>query len=516
MNRKPKYKPASFTTTLRNPERIKSFLSVLKKYNNKVLDNNLIEKICKDILRKGLYKPKRISPDVKKKIKERKQLSDIEVSKILKDNPQEHGEAGFEWGWPSRFDTWFKISKELGFVFYKYGKKIKFSSLGLSLAAIYEEQNSQTVADSISEESIFLNSFVKYQRNNPFRKVLNENAPFILLLQVIKILNSSNTGGAGISKSELLLLIYWKDNNAEALSSRIKKLREEHGFSPSEEVLCDICINEIMKGKVIKRDRKSIIKDYPDDFIRKMRLTGLISLRGGGRFIDINKNEQKKVNYILNKYSKYKKYDSEKDYFKYISEIDNNLISLSAKEISSNKKEEALKKWVDHYPWIKIRSELKSLSRRSYSTKDDILKYLPSYVKLEFLIALGIKSRFPDIKVIPHYPIDDEGLPTSTASGNRGDIECFEQEKGLLIEVTMLEGGQQTKAEVWPIARHLSEFKEKIGDAICYFIAPSIFSDSIRQINFLKPSENLFIYPKKIEDFIKILDEKTNLTPSGQ
>jgi len=50
-----------------------------------------------------------------------------------------------------------------------------------------------------------------------------------------------------------------------------------------------------------KRVDNSILGDYPDDFIRKMRLTGLISLRGGGRFIDINTKETAAINYILKK-----------------------------------------------------------------------------------------------------------------------------------------------------------------------------------------------------------------------
>jgi len=40
------------------------------------------------------------------------------------------------------------------------------------------------------EQQAFLNAFVKYQRNGPFRKVLNENAPLILLLKVISKLNA--------------------------------------------------------------------------------------------------------------------------------------------------------------------------------------------------------------------------------------------------------------------------------------------------------------------------------------
>ena len=498
-----KYKPLLFTTTLRNPERLKEFLSVLKRYDGKILTNQLAKKISGEIIKAGLYKPTKLSLKIKKKMAEKKALTPAEILKILSDNPQNHTEAGFEKGWPSRFDTWFKTAKEWGFVFYKNNKKIQFSDIGLKLA--------DTKKHKKFEQTAFLNAFVKYQRNNPFRKVLNENVPLILLLQVIKKLNADKTfNNTGIAKWELPLLIYWKNNDAVNLYSRIKKLRKQHGFSPSWEVILEICKKEIMGGKIIKRDHKSIMIDYPDEFIRKMRLTGLISLRGNGKFIDINKNEEKKIKYILKNYSDYKKYDTEENYFQYLSKLDKNLLSTASKPTPQTKKEVFLKKWLKHYSWKTIKSEILKLTKNSL-TKDEILKYLPNPVRLEFLSALAIKSNFPEVKVIPNYPVDDEGLPTSTAggTGDQGDIECFEEKRGVLLEVTMLQGAIQTKMEVYPIARHLSKFKEKAPSAICYFVAPSIFIDTERKVRFLKADENLFIYPKTIKEFVTCL-EKNN------
>lgn len=507
MQKSSRYKPLLFTTTVRNPEWLKNFLSVLQEYNGQTLTDRLTEKIAGEIIKRGLYKPKRLSAEVKQKLKKTKLLNNREISKILKDNPQNHKEAGFNKGWPSRFDTWFKLAKELGFVFYKNNEKIRFSKIGLKLANTNEQKS--------FEQTAFLNAFVKSQSNNPFRRVLNENVPLILLLQVIKKLNAdSSFNSSGISKHELPLLIYWKDNNAENLYLRIKALREEHGFSPIQEIIVEICKKEIMKGKAIKREHKSIMTDYPDEFIRKMRLTGLISLRGNGRFLDINKNEKKKIDYILKKYSIYKKYDTERSYFNHLSQIDNKLISFVPKEILETKKERFLQNWVRYYSWDKIKLELLQLTKRSL-TKDQVLKYLSNAVRLEFLIALAIKSKFPDIKVIPNYPTDDEGVPTSTAGGigNKGDIECFEKKNGILVEVTMSEGRTQTVMEVWPIGRHLSEFKKKKENSICYFIAPSIFLDSCNQINWLRDKKNLFIYPKKIKDFVRFLEKSKELYP---
>ena len=506
--RAPSYKPLLFTTTVRNPERLKDFLSVLKAYDARTLDDALAVEISGELIRNGLYKPQVLSKRVRRKIRDKSPLTDAEVAKVLRDNPQDHKEAGFSKGWPSRFDTWFKLAKELGFVFYKSGAKIRFSEVGLNLASgKYAE----------FEQQAFLNAFVKYQSNNPFRRVLNENVPLILLLQVIGRLNADDEfNGAGISKLELPLVLYWKNDDAAALYQRIKAIRREFGYSPSWEVIVEICRNEIMLGKDIARKSKSIMVDYPDDFIRKMRLTGLISLRGGGRFIDINNNEQDKVSYILGNYVDYEKYATEESYFDYISSVDEMLISFQPKEITLDRREELLVKWLDVYPWGKIKAEMLALSRKRLS-KDEMLKYLTGPVRLEFLTALSVKSRFPEVRVIPNYPIDDEGIPTSTAGGHgdTGDIECFENSNGILIEVTMSEGRTQTVMEVWPIARHLEAFSTKAANSVCYFVAPSIFVDSMRQIKYVKNEDGLLIFPSTIGDFLSHLESAAALYKEG-
>lgn len=61
--------------------------------------------------------------------------------------------------------------------------------------------------------------------------------------------------------------------------------------------------------------------------------------------------------------------------------------------------------------------------------------------------------------------------------------------------------------DVWPISRHLQEFGEKSKKTTCYFVATSIFSDSIKQIEYVKQVENLSIYPKTIEQSLEHLDK---------
>ncbi len=523
--RKPEYKPLLFTTTVRNPSRLKGLLNIFSKFNNEILTDELAEKVMGELIRYGLYRPtKDISPTIIKKwggkrISEKSNigkiiLNDQEIRFILKNNIQSHKEADFRVGWPSRFATEFDFAKELGFVFYVPKQKIIFSDIGLKLSDAVEikvENDSifMTETHPELEQQAFLQALVKYQRNNPFVRVKNENAPLLLLFEVITKLNMDKEfNDTGISKLEIPLIIFWKDNNSENLYQLIKKLRKDYGYNPSPEVIIDICINKIMEGNFKKFDPKSILIDYPDEFIRKMRITGLISLRGAGRFIDINKKEQVKVDYILNNYSNYKKYKTEKDYFEYMAKVDQNLFVEEKQLINSDEVDKFLSKWSTVYAWDNLKNELTILSQRSL-TKDGILKYIPNSVRLEFLTALAIKSRFPKIKVVPNYIYDDEGLPTSTAPGvgDSGDIECYENTNGVLIEVTMSEGRIQTVAEVWPIARHLETFIKKRKDSICYFVAPSIFTDSIRQINYVKKEDNLDIVPKTIEDFLDYIEK---------
>lgn len=525
------YKPLLYTTTVRSPERVKNLLNILSKFNGQVLNDKKAEEIMGEIIRYGLYRPMIIKDkDVIKRwgssrINESSiigltLLTDKQVKQILIDNPQNHKEAGFDKGWSSRFATIFDFAKELGFVFYWQNEKIKFSELGLMLANSIEikTEGEDIFINEIHpelEEQAFLLAMAKSQRNNPFVRVLNDNVPLILLLEVIKKLNDCGKyNGAGISKLELPLIIFWKNNNAEELFQLIQDIRSKYGYSPSPEIIIDICINRIMLGELKKFKPKSIISEYPDEFIRKMRLTGIISLRGGGRFIDINHKEEKKVNYILEKYSDYKKFDSEREYFNYMAEIDTKLISFESEKITIEESNKYLSKWVEIYSWEQIKNELKILAERGLS-KDRIFKLLKYSTRLEFLVAIAIKSKYPNVQVIPNYKSDDEGVPTSTAIGNgdKGDIECYESSNGVLIEVSMSEGRQQTMMEYGPLIRHFKKFNEnqKISQSKCFFIAPTIYPDTKEHFEFARERGKALLFSWSIKDFITDIENVSSL-----
>ena len=66
--------------------------------------------------------------------------------------------------------------------------------------------------------------------------------------------------------------------------------------------------------------------------------------------------------------------------------------------------------------------------------------------------------------------------------------------------------------EVWPIERHLEEFQKQIT-AQCVFIAPSIFNDSLQQINFVsfQSKGERTIRPYAINEFVDYLENSQHL-----
>lgn len=288
---------------MRNPARIAGFLNCLLPFEGQILTNDVIMSVARTLIRTKLYTPMYVgrTPRLKSIISEDRNFTDNEVAEIIENSPPKHKEAGFEKGWPSRFDTWYKLAMEFGFVYYAIGDPIVVSTTGHMLVDAYNE-------NPINDEKIknvFQNALVKYQTNNPFRKTLNANAPLVLLLQVLKLLKDDpEETDAGIFRSELSLLICWQDNDANALYKRIKELRHQYRFTYGDEVIYDICL-ELLGATREPSSRfkmNQITGEAVDEFIRKMRITGIVSLRGNGRFIDFNTFESEKIQYILDNY----------------------------------------------------------------------------------------------------------------------------------------------------------------------------------------------------------------------
>jgi hypothetical protein len=131
-----------------------------------------------------------------------------------------------------------------------------------------------------------------------------------------------------------------------------------------------------------------------------MRLTGLISLRGAGRFIDINHNEDKRVEYVLSHYSHYQKYQTERAYFDYMARIDENLFAVAPVVADATRSEELLQNWVTTYDWSNIKSELNILATRNKVSKDEVLPPLQQTIIL-YSPTNCLKSFFAELIFLP-------------------------------------------------------------------------------------------------------------------
>lgn len=507
IKKKMEYKPLLFSTTVRNPERIKKYVQIISNYQGKILSDEIIMSIVEDILRNKLYYT--MYEKNNKKLwdiyNSEEEFTNKQIKEIILNSPQKHGEAGFSYGWPSRFDTIFKIIKEFGFIYYEMNKPIEISEAGQLLLNSIVNNNPEL------EEKAFLNTFLKYQRNNPFRRVLNENKPFVLLLKVLKKLKDNPINNNMILKKELSLIICSKDNDENYVYNQIKQLRETYGLEYSEDIIYESCLKELQaEGKEKRFKKKTILRELTDDFIRKMRMTGLIVLRGYGRFLDYNTEELEKIKYILENYNEYDKYEDEYEYYQYMSKIDTKLINIVSKNIAIST-EESIDKWTSIFSWNILKKELEILSTNR-TTKNEILKYIDEPTRLEFLISMAIKKCFSNIVVKPNYLIDDEGLPRRHAGGGVPDIICYDNNDYSLFEVTLLTGSQQCVRELPSIGDHLREIRKNNKDAFSVFIAPTIHHRSYEYANFLNFQDGLLIILSTIIQFTNTIEKGIKLS----
>lgn len=502
------YKPLSFSTTMRNPSRIADFLKCILPYEGQTLTNEIIMGVATSLIKKKLYKPIYIgrTPRLKSILNEEREFSDLEVNEIIQNSPQNHKEAGFDKGWPSRFDTWYKLAMEFGFLYYEMDAPIEISTTGHMLI---DAHNENPVNDE-KIKNVFLNSLMKYQTNNPFRKNANDNSPLVLLLQVIKLLKDDpEENDAGIFRSELSLIICWPNRDAQALYEKIKVLRRQYHFTYGDEVIYEICL-ELLGATEEQKNRfkiNQITGEAVDEFIRKMRITGIVSLRGNGRFIDFNSFEMNKINYVLSNYAIYDNFNNKKDFFEYIGSIDTNIVSITQnvdENMVADVRISTLNRWATEYSKEDIANELNIISRNGES-RNNVLRLIDKPTRLEFLTSIALKQNFADLNVQPNYHIDDEGLPTFTASGGMADIECYDTDCNSLVEVTLMCARNQATNEMPAITRHLQEAIARTPNITVFsmLVAPSIHADTRYMAGYSKFQYGVDILTFTIMEFIE-------------
>ena len=243
-----------------------------------------------------------------------------------------------------------------------------------------------------------------------------------------------------------------------------------------------------------------------------MRITGVVSLRGNGRFIDFNSFEMEKIEYILDNYVNYSNYQSKREFFDYMGSIDTEIVSLTQivdDSIVFDARINTLNQWATEHTKEDIANELNILSRNGES-RNAILRVIDKTTRLEFLTSIALKQNFVDLDVRPNYHVDDEGLPTFTASGGVADIECYDTDCNSLVEVTLMCARNQATNEMPAITRHLQEAIEKEPN-ITHFsmlVAPSIHTDTKYMAGYSKYRFGINILTLTITEFIEAINKK--------
>lgn len=500
-------KPLSFSTTMRNPERIAPFLASIVEFEGKTLTNELIRRIIISWIQNRLIKcttAMNIKPEYYDVYNNEDMSFSFEqaadIYELNEKHTKGHKEAGFDRGWPSRFDTYMSLPKEFGFLFYEMNKPIEISETGHLLVSTLADDDSVKV----HETDIFFNALVKFQSNNPFRRNTINNAPFVLFLNTVKALDKLyDWEKRGIYRHEIPFLTCWPNDNADDLALYINDFRLKYGKKPSDEIIYELCLKLLNTTNRTRYKFKQIVSEGVDDFIRKFRITGIISLRGGGYLIDINEYEIEKINYVINEYSSYIEFSDTYDYYLYMGEIDSNIVSTYTSipdYILEDKKTKMLNIWADNLSFTDLDREIKALERGS---RDPVLKYIPGPTRFEFLTSIALVKSFPESKVIPNYTIDDEGMPTNHAQGGMGDIEVFSSKSDVLVEVTLMRNRSQSTNEIPAITRHLSEFAEgKEHTVFSIFVAPSIHPDTKYMIGHTESKYRQTIVPIVSDEFV--------------
>ncbi len=497
------FKQLSFSTTLRSPERAKDFLYIISEFEGKILSNEIITEIEINLIRNKKYKPiKSLNnlPHLKEKF-ENMTLNKEEAKEIVDNIDSKHKEAGFDSGVPSRFATQFMFLVEFGFLYLSIGEKIEISELGKNLSIISDLNDEKpNEFDSLQiEQNIFLNAMLNFQQGNPFRKEIKKtNKISSLLINVVKTLRKKGYKN-GIQLDEIPFLLVWPDEDYDSLTDIIIMKRVN---KYSEDLIYEECLKIITKATNFEDEAsttrfkyRQLMIEGVDDFIRKFRISGLIILRGNGRFIDINddilKTIEKDIDY------KYKFFSNRREYYDSVSKYK----IKSINNVNSNDFD--FETWKDKFTIEELIKELEIIKNKKNS-QHKVLKYVNRVIRLEFIVSLLLAIKAKDFKIKPNLILDDEGYPVFHASGNKADIEIYNQE-GLrsFVEVSLQTGRVQTTNEMLPITRHIEEH----GISKAWYISPSGHKDIDDYIEFVK-TRGIEIKYNTLDEFIEMIDSE--------
>lgn len=533
----------SISTTLRNPERIVSFLKVLSRFEGKEFNNKTQSLFFKELIKTKLYTPTGISEYYKQKFEDPEEFTNEELKDIL-------SQVFYE-------NKSFNNDQELAYAMRGRTAVSNITKMGLAIAK--ESMGAVRITDLgkmlLNEEvdlvNVFFRYFLKWQLPNPTDRGYKEFdiVPFITAMHVINKVNKewNNLGHkpVGISKEEFSLflttLLDYRDIDdrvSKILEFRKKKRSLDRNaaqqYVERRFVETAIDIFNLNQNETKKIETKvNNLYDYGDSAIRYFRQTKLFYYRGNGRYVDLAPTRRVEINRLLENFSgKAISFNSADEYLIYMSDINKpalpwentddlksvyeNLLEqarLLQADIINQYGGQALHQFTlskvdltsvnDYNKEIaKLRDIIKTLNNDLAILKERSLENIDLYIKkltelatrkrsisgqdplnLEYYTTLSLMALDDAMEITPNYSVGDDNLPLFTAAGNNPDIECRYSSFNMICEVTLLRGRDQWFNEGQPIMRHLREFEARSSNRsmenYCLFIAPNIHRDTL-------------------------------------
>ncbi|OHB95410.1 MAG: hypothetical protein A3I59_08715 [Planctomycetes bacterium RIFCSPLOWO2_02_FULL_50_16] len=562
-------KPWSISTTVRNPERLRDFLRVLKELERQPFNSENQIKYQILLIQNKLYTPTDLTRE------QQKYFDDIETEMPFAVAKEIFDAQGYE-------DPAMRGRNSVA-PLNKMGLCIaKNSAEGVKITPLGE----YFLSEDYDLGKLFFIHFLKWQLPNPASTTFSENdgfaiKPFIGALHLINEVNKrwAKLGNApiGISKDEFSLfaptLIDYRNTERQAeklIEYRVglRSQKDDKGKKQFREKFrkdfAKSFLGTSKSGEIAKLLNN--LKDYGDNAIRYFRLTRYLHIRGGGFYVDLEPRRSIEIDkLLLTDNAAPLVFKSADEYIEYLADIEQPVLPWETepelKKIAENLNQDVrryvsgLESKTIKVPTFSFREikflgteqlkqhieELRTYRRKlqeletHFESQDiskiqeyvDALKNIhqsgnKKSIELEKLSTLALNALNDALEIKPNYPVGDDNEPTFTAPANKPDIECFYEKFNSVCEVTMLTNRSQWYNEGQPVMRHVRDFENSHADkvAYCLFIAPRLHQDTIETfwmaIKYGYKGTTQRIVPLSITQFIRLLEILLEIRKQGK
>jgi hypothetical protein len=508
-------KPWSISTTVRNPERLRDFLRVLKELEGEPFneDNQITYQVL--LIQERLYKPKNIPLKFRNYYEHPETPMPYDVAKeILEFQNYEDP--------PMRGRQSVNPLNKLGFSIAREGiGPIKITELGNTF-----------LAGDYDIGYVFFKSLLKLQFPNLWSEDFSEKngfniMPFIGVMHLINGVNKKSKK-KGLDQTEFSIFIP-TFTNFNQIDEQIEKILEFRKEEDKERYIKEFAM-DFYRMKSVPDKKINNLYDYGDNIMRYFRLTRYFKVSmnplGSHWNVDLEPSRKVEIEELLGTYKGVAlEFESSDEYLDYLSDISKPTLPWEKKEnlekVAQSLRDSALElmknksmqigqdeqnvlltdihllsndqlqnhisllrginlKLKERIKKIELMSNLGLIEEmiRDFRDLKTLRKYKPEQFEKRITEALKIIN--DEIQIKPNYPVDDEGEPINHAPGNKPDIECYYQSFEAICEVTLNSSSLQWVQEGQPVMRHLRDFENqhKGDNVFCIFVAPKIHNDT--------------------------------------